>query len=1067
MAGAQGGPPTPDTTITLSCKDEVKMFQIFPGPQDFPEIDTEIVEIITQPCVPLNLKNPIYFNGLCAEGNFTVEDGNSCNILVTPKSSCILQTSNTTGAHFSGQTKHGTVIDGIWVDFVWPLSSMNSSPQNKPNLPKKLYAVLYDGSWNQKAIDSFDVNIKYTKDSSGLVEFTFDKYFDANKGFHILVYGTDPLYNDPNNPAIWEFYGFKIEFLCSALGNFCQWGPAKKVWEEYDGCEKNSYYEWISGCGDSYVAKYVFTDRDAPVVLNKPQDVTIYVNKIDCEAEYIVPAILFDDCDKYASVLITSPYGDIRGNGGILSGIRVGIKKFFVTYTITDGCGNSTQCSYWVNVKELNDFSLVCKGSTIVSLNDSCNFVTAKTFVVGTTGLCCNSYTVIGMRMDDGKAGKNIKFCCADVGKKVMVMLTAISDCDSTVRNSCMVEVEVQNKMSPRIYCPADMTVSCDALDLSNLSKYGKPTVFANCGYSLKDTFSVNLDDCKAGTIIRTFTATGSNGLTTLCSQTIIVLNLNPLKGSDIVWPKDTTLYDCHATYDQAKTGSPSMNILYKGCSKALYAHSDQVFFAGKNGICKKILRTWKAFDCCYPYNTPWQQVQVITLRDSVKPVITFCPKDTSAPNFGACTDSVLVNLESLTATDCAGILRITNDSKYSFAKGANASGRYPNGVHRVVFTVYDSCGSISTCSMTITVSDKKAPSLFCISIATDLQNCPPMGIGAKVAVNQFILKKEDNCCPSDRIIASFSKDSLVDTLYFDCSQIGLNVVEVWITDCNGNQEVCKPTIDIQDNFKLCPPTFKDTLMVAGALERPNGSLVEEVKITLDSTSMICSGLYKFDSLAPVTHKVTPWKDDDPMEGVSTKDLVKIQRYLLGLDTLSKFQLIAADVTKSNSVTTADISEIRKMILGVIPNFTKNTSWRFVPKAYKFPAGPMTWGFPESLNVGYGSPPGDVMDADFWGIKIGDVSGSSNTLKDDQEYEFLFIDGKYLPESEKVLLEIPKEFGKSTITIVDLRGIVKTTLQNDKSGVILDLEKYPSGIYLVSVSTEKWDEPYFIKVLKL
>ncbi len=1095
-----GGPPNADTAITLSCKDEVKMFQIFPGPLPYPEIDTDMVEIKNLSCVALNLQGGLPFNGLCAEGFLEDKLGNSCNNLVNPKPTCVMQFKDKDSTvNITGNTKHGTVVNRFWVNYVWVTKSMMARPdQNKPNAPKWLVAELYDANWNLKAIDSVNVDVKFTKDSSGLVEFVFNKYFDANKGFHILVYGTNPIHGWCNpfdqqcNPPIWEFYGFKIEFLCSALGNFCQWGPAKKVWEETNGCERIVYYEWNSSCGEKYVAKYIFTDFDAPLVANKPKDVTIYVNNTDCEAEYFVPAIQFDDCDKNASVFIHTDYGDIRGNGGYIAGIRVQIKKFEVIYTITDGCGNQTISSYWVNVKEDNSFNIVCEKAINTSLNsDSCSRVYAESFFIDMVSLCCG-YTLTVKRLDTGKEGKYVELCCNDVGKTIQVCLQARSKCDTNQIAQCFSTITLQDKSIPRITCPRDITVACDTFDILNLSKYGKAVAYSSCGVSLKDTFINFLTMCNVGTVVRTFTATASNGNTAICSQTITIIDGRKFDESNIKWPRDTVFWDCHANYGPDRGLYPKFD--HVGCSKQIaWSYIDEVFNFRKNGKCKGILRTWKVIDWCNfnPKTGPyWTHLQIIEVMDSTKPVITFCPKDTSIANYGACNDSVVVNLESVTAIDCGGILKISNDSKYSFVKGANASGKYPNGVHKVVFTVYDSCGTTSTCSMNITVSDKKAPSLILLDgLATDIQDCPPMGLGAKVILEKFIKSFSDNCCKNEDIKFSFFKDTIITEMLYPCDSLGWRNITVYAFDCYGNYTFVKTKIHIQDNFKRCPTAFKDTLMVAGVLQRPNGSIVEDVKMTLDSTSMICSGSYKFDSLAPKTHKVSPFKDDDPLFGVSTRDIVKIQRYVLGKDTLSPYQMIAADVNHSGSVTASDISEIRKLILGINPRFQNNNSWRFVPQSFVFPSGSMTWNFPEFLSITYGTPPGDVMNADFFGIKIGDVDGSANnssgddeklssrSSKEDVEIEYqrnqILIDAMKFeisvhpnPTGGVLFIDLPKGTQNAKVSIISSEGIETRVLpvQNgDKLEV--SLEKYPSGVYIISVITDV--KKYQAKVLKL
>jgi hypothetical protein len=111
---------------------------------------------------------------------------------------------------------------------------------------------------------------------------------------------------------------------------------------------------------------------------------------------------------------------------------------------------------------------------------------------------------------------------------------------------------------------------------------------------------------------------------------------------------------------------------------------------------------------------------------------------------------------------------------------------------------------------------------------------------------------------------------------------------------------------------------------------------------------------------------------------VTTYDLVLISKHILGLEPLNTpYKMIAADANRSGSITTFDIVEFRKLILGIYNELPNNTSWRFVEKAYSFPnpANPFQAQFPENIslqNVQF-----NHMDENFTGVKIGDVNGTA------------------------------------------------------------------------------------------
>ena len=77
-------------------------------------------------------------------------------------------------------------------------------------------------------------------------------------------------------------------------------------------------------------------------------------------------------------------------------------------------------------------------------------------------------------------------------------------------------------------------------------------------------------------------------------------------------------------------------------------------------------------------------------------------------------------------------------------------------------------------------------------------------------------------------------------------------------------------------------------------------------------------------------------KRSQVLDGVSTKDIVLIQRHILNKeilkDTLAYF---AADVNRNNSVSSSDIAEIRKVILGIKQDFGNVYPWYFFRPDWK------------------------------------------------------------------------------------------------------------------------------------
>ncbi|MDO8367514.1 MAG: hypothetical protein Q7T20_11995 [Saprospiraceae bacterium] len=68
------------------------------------------------------------------------------------------------------------------------------------------------------------------------------------------------------------------------------------------------------------------------------------------------------------------------------------------------------------------------------------------------------------------------------------------------------------------------------------------------------------------------------------------------------------------------------------------------------------------------------------------------------------------------------------------------------------------------------------------------------------------------------------------------------------------------------------------------------------------------------------------------LEGVTTYDLTLISKHILAVDPfINPFQIIAADANNNAAVTSFDIVELRKLILGIYSELPNNSSWRYVP----------------------------------------------------------------------------------------------------------------------------------------
>lgn len=741
-------------------------------------------------------------------------------------------------------------------------------------------------------------------------------------------------------------------------------------------------------------ALQIFTvpDQTAPIIVC-PSDVTFEANAIFCPNPIFLPSPLTisDDCAVVPPLSVNWAFPD-KGLGPY-SNLPSGV--YNVEYVASDFALNSASCTFKVTIIDNNSPVAVCKGEVVVALSNIAPAVLFPSSVDNGSTDNCNIVKFELDRLDDAAGFQDsLLFNCSDVGDTILVALKVTDP--SGLFAICTSSVIVQDKLAPFLVCPPDVTVECSDV-FGDFTQYGNVGITEPC----IDTITIEIinqqDNCQVGSILRVFKVTDAAGNMSVCTQTITVVNSHPFDGSKIVWPSNYTSYDCAKPdnfdpEDLPDTFNFPVLPTDDQCALIAVSHEDHVFTVSMPS-CYKILRTWKVMDWCQfhpdidPNQGLWTHTQMIIIQDTIAPVISCV--DTVKANVGSDCKTGFVQFPKLTATDCSPTLKITNNSPYSISKGEDASGTYPVGTTNVMFTVSDLCGNFSFCTVKVIVKDFKAPGVKCkFGLAADLVYMGTPIIMACVPAKAFDAGTIDNCTPTKDLKFSYSAD-VNDTLKcFDCGNKGKNNIKVWVTDKNGNQDYCVTFIDIQDNMFPCIPQKPDTITIAGNIITENGKQIEEVKVDLKGDVLTYnmtnnSGSFEFEDLPmEKSVEVIPGKNIDPLNGVSTIDIIKLQRHILGQESLnSPYKLIAADLDGSKKITNNDLFLLKKLILHQINELPGQPSWKFVKKSYVFPMPSNPWieVYPEMFKDDHLMKTN--MDVDFIGIKLGDLNNTAIASK--------------------------------------------------------------------------------------
>lgn len=634
--------------------------------------------------------------------------------------------------------------------------------------------------------------------------------------------------------------------------------------------------------------------------------------------------------------------------------------------------------------------------------------------------------------------GPFVTFCCIDIAAGPITVIMKVWD-EAGNSNECMVLIEAQDKLPPEITCPPNLTISCDYhLDRENLDVFGTVVeskddqedieiappflldwdgllidglAHDNCQIEIFEEETFDISQCNVGTITRVFTAEDPNGFAE-CTQTITIVNTEPFNVStDVVWPLD------YETDESCDVGSLQPDALPSPFSEPVITEdrcdlvgttfSDEVFPFADSNACFKIIRTWKIVDWCQLNGSiygEWTHQQVIKVHNTVAPEILSDCEPVSAETFDPNCEEGFIELFAEATDDCTPDAELMNSYAIDlFSTGSfgppqvgsgpeiDASGEYPVGTHQIKYSFEDRCGNKVSCTQEFSIINRKAPTVYCQNgIVVDLM---PMDLDGDGEVDDGMVEiwAEDFDAGSTHSCGyelTFSFDSLGLELarIYNCDSLAngpeLEVI-IYVTDEEGNQGSCNNLIILQDNQGACVNNITSAV-IGGRVATESNEFVSEVAVDLQGSGITPlmtknDGAYAFPAMPHGgNYTVAPGKQDDHMNGVSTADLILIQRHLLGIVSLdSPYKLIAADANNSGDISARDIIELRKLILGLTKELPSSPSWRFIDNAYTFadPTNPFAEKWRENYEIK--GLNGHMMNVDFVGVKIGDVNGSA------------------------------------------------------------------------------------------
>jgi hypothetical protein len=444
----------------------------------------------------------------------------------------------------------------------------------------------------------------------------------------------------------------------------------------------------VAGNSTTCVQTITVHDVTAPT-FTAPAETTVYTGA-DCSYDISITAAgdVTNELDNCASGL-EATYQDEN-----VAGSCQGAREITRTWTLTDVAGNSTEHVQLIHVRDNTKPTFTRPADITIYTTANCSHDASIAITGDVTNEADNCSTGLEATYSD------IVTNGACEGSKVIKRTWHLVDNCNNAAVDQVQTITVSDNTAPTFTRPADIIIYSTA----NCTYNALPAVTGdvtneadNCSTGLNATYTdvtVN-GSCQGEKIItRTWHLTDKCGNAAADQvQTITVRdNIAPT----FTKPADKTIYsdaDCNYNASPSVTGDVTNEA--DNCSTGLNATYTDVVSDGDCAGKKIITRTWHLEDKCG--NAAADQVQIITVLDTIAPVITVPGNITRTYDPATCNDVVEYTVSA--NDNCNGMVTAV------MIEGLTSGSHFPVGTTTVKYQATDACGNVSTRQFTVTIN--------------------------------------------------------------------------------------------------------------------------------------------------------------------------------------------------------------------------------------------------------------------------------------------------------------------------------------------------------------------------
>lgn len=525
----------------------------------------------------------------------------------------------------------------------------------------------------------------------------------------------------------------------------------------------------VDAAGNSGSCTYVFTIEDqVDPTIECPADQLISSNS---SCDYVIPdftnSALVDDNCSGALTVTQSPLPII--NSIVIDTV--------ITLTVTDGNGNSENCTFLITADDNDLPNLTCPGDQLVNFDANCEYELIDYRSLATATDNCGTPTVVQTQ----PVGTVI------MGVTTIELIATDADLNSV---SCTFDVIPSDIGAPTVSClqPA-ITVATGGQCSFTLADYtGAAYVSAtdNCPSSF--TFSQNpvAGSLIGGSTVVTLTTTDASGNVGSCTMTV---SPQDQTAPVLFCPANITVdLDANCEYDLPDY--ISLVFVTDNCDSSPFTIVQSP--AAASTVSGETTTT-VGFSVTDGAGNTGTCSFTVTTEDNQAPSIS-CPADVTVSANTSCEFTLIDYVGSVTASDNCGTPTVVQSPAASTDHSGNVL---------VTMTATDIAGNTNTCSFNVTPVDDTAPSLTCPSNQTPnfTSNCE-FTIIDYTSLSTF----SDYCDNTPFVTQSPGIGTIIS---------GNTTVTITVTDDAGNSTNCSFDIVPEDHQVptiACPSDFEVSL---------------------------------------------------------------------------------------------------------------------------------------------------------------------------------------------------------------------------------------------------------------